>query len=106
MLINTLPVTAAGRNVMAPVSVQPFLFQVKQQPEVTVEQSEIDSFIWLPVKEFQDRNRHEIREALPGRFRPVFPLEDYYIWGFTYGLLCFILNVKSTGFGESISEDL
>ena len=93
MSFRQLPLAAAGRNVMAPILVQPFLFHLENRPTVTVETSEIESYLWLEVETFMDRSRHEVREVLPGRFRPVFPLEDYYLWGFSYGLLCSIFEL-------------
>ena len=78
---------------MAPILVQPFLFDLKKRPAVIVEPSEIESYLWLEIGTFMDRSRHEIREVLPGLFRPVFPLEDYYLWGFSYGLLCSIFEL-------------
>ncbi len=37
---------------------------------------------------FTKAEKHRCVEVLPGMMRPVFPLNDYYVWGFTYGLLC------------------
>jgi 8-oxo-dGTP diphosphatase len=94
LLSRQLPVTLAGRNVEAPIQVQPFIFTLVRRPAVIVETSEIDSYLWLDVDKFTDKNRHVTEEALPSRFYPVYPLEDYFIWGFTYGLLCSILKVN------------
>ena len=94
VLNRTLPLALAGRNVKAPIQVQPFLFTLVKRPPVIVETSEIDSYLWLDVNKFTDTNRHSREEALPSRLYPVYPLEDYFIWGFTYGLLCSILEVN------------
>jgi hypothetical protein len=40
---------------------------------------------------FQNIELHESVEMLPGHLFPAFPLEDYYLWGFTYRLLRTIL---------------
>jgi len=93
-LSRQLPIAAAGRNVIAPVQVQPYLFTLKQRPRVTVEISEIDTYLWLDIEKFIDKNRHVIKEVLADRLFPVYPLDDYFIWGFTYGLLCSILEVN------------
>lgn len=92
-LQKILPLTPAGRNVAAPVMVQPFLFELPSRPPITIETREIESFIWLESAAFKDRNRHEMVEILPNRIRPAFPLTDYYVWGFTYGILCRLLEV-------------
>ena len=77
MLTKTLSVTAAGRNVLAPVTVQPFLFELQRQPPVVVEESEIETFVWLDIEQFQDTTKHKLIEVLPGMIRPVYPLADY-----------------------------
>ena len=83
----------AGRNVKAPILVQPYLFEFSNRPEVIVEVAEIDSYLWIDTESFREKHRHIETEALPGRFRPAFPLGDYYVWGFTYQLLCSVLQV-------------
>ena len=86
----------AGRNVQAPILVQPYVFQLAHRPFVTVERKEIDSHVWLPVNSFMKIENHRVIEILPGMKRPVFPMNEYYIWGFTYGLLCRLLDIDST----------
>lgn len=90
---DVLAPSYAGRNVKAPVLVQPYLFEFSTRPAVIVEPSEIDSYLWIETDLFRDKKRHIETEALPGRFRPAFPLRDYYVWGFTYHLLCSVLQV-------------
>jgi len=92
-LSRRLPAALAGRNVQASIQVQPFLFSLPQRPRVVVETSEIENYLWLDTDKFVNKNRHVVEEVLPSRFYPVYPLEDYYIWGFTYGLLCSILEL-------------
>ena len=88
--------TRAGRNVKAPVVVQPYVFRLSARPEVIIEEKEIDRHVWLAVHSFKDVANHRVVEAMPGMIRPVFPMADYYIWGFTYGLLCRLLDVDQT----------
>lgn len=87
--------TPAGRNVKSPILVQPYVFQLAARPPVSVEQREIDSHVWLSVRSFTQVDTHQVIEVLPGMHRPVFPMNDYYIWGFTYGLLCRLLRLDS-----------
>lgn len=94
LLSRRLPSAFAGRNVKAPIHVQPYLFSLDQRPRVVVETSEIKNYLWLEVEKFVDKNRHVVQEVLPSRYSPVYPLEDYYLWGFTYGLLCSLLEVN------------
>jgi 8-oxo-dGTP pyrophosphatase MutT (NUDIX family) len=90
-----LALAFAGRNVEAPILVQPYLFEIGSRPEVVVETSEIESFTWLDIQAFRNLDLHFHAEPLPGKFRPVFPIEDYYVWGFTYQVLCSVLGVES-----------
>ena len=94
-LAHVLPSAPAGRNVKAPILVQPYLFQLSSRPAVSVERAEIDSYLWLDIDAFRDKKRHIETEALPGLFRPAFPLGDYYVWGFTYSVLCSVLDVEA-----------
>lgn len=82
----------AGSCLSASVLVQPFLFVLSEIPDVLVEQSEIQSYHWLDIAAFRDPRAHAEAEVLPSRIYPVFPLEDYYVWGFTYKLLCRIFK--------------
>lgn len=93
--------TPAGRNVQAPILVQPYVFSLSRCPSVTLEEKEIDSHAWLSVKSFTRLENHRIIEVRPGMHRPVFPMKEYYIWGFTYGLLCRLLNVDSSKIARS-----
>lgn len=87
-LSQILSPARAGRSVMAPVLVQPYVFEIGIRPEVMVEEKEIENYLWLSVASFTKAEKHRCVEVLPGMMRPVFPLNDYYVWGFTYGLLC------------------
>lgn len=95
-LHQTCAPARAGRNVKAPILVQPYVFRLADRPEVTIEEKEIARHVWLPVSSFTDLTNHRIVETMPGMTRPVFPMDDYYIWGFTYGLLCRLLEVDQS----------
>ena len=86
-LCQELPVTPVGRLMCIHMLVQPYLFQVAERPQVAVDPREISSAHWLEVADFRDERRHHMREMVPGMNFPAFPLEDYYLWGFTYGVL-------------------
>ena len=94
-LQRILPPTQAGRNVKAPILVQPYLFHLEVRPTVTVEQAEIDSYVWLEIDTFMKKHRHTTAEVFPERFYPVFPLKDYFLWGFSYKLLCSVLEIAN-----------
>ena len=82
----------AGRNVKAPILVQPYVFRLSERPQVTIEEKEIACHVWLSVNAFMDFSNHRVVEIRADMIRPVFPMDDYYIWGFTYGLLCRLLG--------------
>jgi 8-oxo-dGTP diphosphatase len=91
-LVKTLSLEPAGRNYTTPLWVQPYLFKLKRQPLLELEQEEIQSACWLPAARFQNKELHSQVEMVPGSLFPVLPLEDYYLWGFTYRLLESILT--------------
>jgi len=82
----------AGRNVKAPILVQPYVFRLSEQPPVIIEEKEIARFTWLPTEAFKNGARHRIVEVRSSMIRPIYPMDDYFIWGFTYGLLCRLLD--------------
>lgn len=91
-LQQTWETARAGRNVKAPILVQPYVFRLSERPEVTIEEKEIACHVWLSVDSFMDSTNHRLVEIWPDMIRPVFPMAEYYIWGFTYGLLCRLLG--------------
>ena len=86
-LRQALPAAPVGRLMRIQMLVQPYLFQIAKRPDIAVDPREIASAHWLEVADFRDERRHHKREMLPGMNFPAFPLEDYYLWGFTYGVL-------------------
>lgn len=92
-LQQELPLEPAGRNFSRPLWVQPFIFTLPARPPLQLEIKEVQSACWLEIARFKDPERHLSVEMLPGRVFPAYPLEDYYLWGFTYRLLCSILHV-------------
>ena len=94
-LEKSVEASYAGSCLNASVLVQPYLFCLSDRPEVQIEPSEIESYHWLDLASFRDYAAHVEAEMLPARMYPVFPLKDYYVWGFTYKLLCKTFNVGS-----------
>jgi 8-oxo-dGTP pyrophosphatase MutT (NUDIX family) len=90
-LQQRLPLEPAGRNLHRPLWVEPFMFTIPNHPPLTLCRREIQSACWLNARVFQNIELHESVEMLPGHIFPAFPLEDYYLWGFTYRLLRAIL---------------
>jgi 8-oxo-dGTP pyrophosphatase MutT (NUDIX family) len=86
-LYETLPAAPVGKLMRIHMLVQPYLFQVTERPQIAVDPLEITSAHWLEVAAFRDERRHRQQQMLPGMNFPAFPLGDYYLWGFTYGVL-------------------
>lgn len=94
-LLQELPLEPAGRNFSRPLWVQPFMFTLSAPPPLQLETKEIESGCWLDIASFRDPAKHRSVEMLPGQFFPAYPLDDYYLWGFTYRLLCSILHMDN-----------
>ncbi len=94
-LQQRLPPETAGQRLQNHVVVEPFLFTIAKRPNLTLCPEEIQSACWLQVEKFQNPARHKSVEMLPGLLFPAYPLEDYYLWGFTYRLLLNILQMDN-----------
>lgn len=91
-LIKTLQPEAAGQNFQLLLWVQPYLFSLPSRPEITLDTREIVDSVWVAEREFNNPSNHTETEMVPGRFFPTFPLQDYYLWGFSYKLLMKIIR--------------
>jgi len=94
-LLQELPKTPAGHRLLRPLWVQPFLFRLADRPPLRLDTREIQGAVWLDAQVFQDPARHCQAEMLPGQLFRAFPLQEYYLWGFTYRLLCSILGIEA-----------
>jgi len=92
-----LPARYAGSRLNSLILVQPYVFQLEVRPVLRLEPREIQSYCWLPLESFQRLELHVEAEVLPDRVAPAFPLDDYYLWGFTYGLLKNLLELEEAG---------
>jgi 8-oxo-dGTP pyrophosphatase MutT (NUDIX family) len=90
-LQQRLPHEPAGRIFHSRLWVAPFLFTISNPPSLILCQKEIQGAYWLNVKQFKNIELHKNVELLPGQIFPAYPLDDYYLWGFTYRLLKTIL---------------
>jgi 8-oxo-dGTP pyrophosphatase MutT (NUDIX family) len=88
-----LPASYAGSRLNSLILVQPYIFQLQERPVLQLEEKEIQSYCWLATQTFQQKSMHIEAEVLPNRYFPAFPLDDYYLWGFTYGLLKNVLEL-------------
>lgn len=91
---GVLPPSLAGARVNSPILVQPYIFHLEERPQLELAEEEIQSYSWLPARDFQNMNLHVEAEVLPNMYFPAFPIDDYYLWGFTYGLLKNLLDLS------------
>lgn len=88
-----LPACYAGSRVNSLILVQPYVFHLEERPPLQLNEREIQSYCWLETQSFQQKELHVEAEVLPNRYFPAFPLDDYYLWGFSYGLLKNLLKI-------------
>ena len=86
-LIKTLQPEAAGQNFQHLLWVQPYLFSLTHRPEIELDTTEVVNSVWVTENDFALPSLHSETEMVPGQLFPTFPLQDYYLWGFTYRLL-------------------
>lgn len=91
-LIQTLKPEPAGHKLHHLIWVQPFLFSLSKRPEIVLDKVEIANSSWISAEEFVRPSSHSKTEMIPGKVFPTFPLQDYYLWGFTYKLLLKIIE--------------
>jgi len=91
-LIKDLTPEPAGRDSSTLLWVKPYFFSIPQRPPLHLDRQEIANGHWLKVEEFNNHTLHKKVELIPGRSFWAFPFHNYYIWGFTYRLLCKILK--------------
>lgn len=94
-LQRRFPLEPAGLNLRSPLWVQPFLFTILNPPPLSLCRREIRGAYWLETQLFENMDLHENVEMVPGRLFPAYPLDDYYLWGFTYRLLQAVLQTDS-----------
>ncbi len=88
--IRPLPLALAGSAIGNPTPVQPYLFEVKHKPDLVLLSAEVASAHWVEEGYLLDPDNHVFAPMLPqvpDRKFPGIPLADYFIWGFTYGIL-------------------
>ena len=91
---GSLPAALAGSRFNSPILVQPYLFHLQARPNLKLEATEIQSHYWLETELFLDPSLHVTAEVIPDSYYPAFPLEDYFLWGFTYRLLKNLLETQ------------
>ncbi len=92
-LQEQLALEPAGRLLSRPMMVQPYIFTLAEPPSLRLDPKEIQGALWLDAERFRSKHLHQKVELLPGQSFPAYPIDDYYLWGFTYRLLRAILKM-------------
>lgn len=95
-LTRELPPSYAGKSAGNTIGVAPYLFEIIEQMETTLNPAEAEDHVWIPVALLADRSRHRW-QRIPGFANPtMFPAIDLKgtpLWGFTYRVLCDLLGI-------------
>jgi 8-oxo-dGTP pyrophosphatase MutT (NUDIX family) len=89
-LVRELPLALAGATLGRITPVQPYLFEISERPNLVLLESEVASVHWVAESFILEPSNHMVGPMLaqaPERHFPGLPLADYFIWGFTYGIL-------------------
>ena len=94
-LVRSLVRTEAGNALSRPISVTPFLFELEEAPEVTLDASECAAHFWVAESHLRDPEQQLWISPLSGQDRrfPAVRLGDGHLWGFTYRVLADLLEL-------------
>lgn len=94
-LVKRYPVHRAGNHLRQWVPVTPFLFELEQQPQISLQYSEIRCYEWLDLEYLSNSDNVLRCPLVPGQpemFYPCIPATDGFVWGFTLEMLLLVIN--------------
>lgn len=94
---RALPLSKAGRLHKEPVIVAPFLWQIPEPVELTLDKTEIASASWIELSYLTNPDNYDSGVIAPQYAEREFPyirMADTPLWGFTYNVLMGFLNEK------------
>jgi 8-oxo-dGTP diphosphatase len=89
-LVKPLPLAQAGATLGRITPVQPYLFEIQGRPDLVLCEEEVASAHWVTESFLRAPASHvraPMLKQMPERQFPGVPLADYFIWGFTYGIM-------------------
>lgn len=99
-MTERLPDSDAGRRVGRVVRVAAFAFRVPEPLPFTLQASEAEEAVWMPVARVLDLTHHRV-QAVPGlppeMLFPSIDVGGVPLWGFTYRMICRWLRVEPPG---------
>jgi len=99
-MTERLPDSDAGRRVGRVVRVAGFAFKVPEPLPFTLQASEAEEAVWVPVAKLLDLRLHRMQEVPglpPGMRFPAIDIGGVPLWGFTYRAICRWLDVEPPG---------
>ncbi len=93
-LIKQYPVRRAGNHLNQAVPVTTFLFELTEQPAITLQTSEISCHEWLELEYISDKaniTRRAMSPRCPHVLFPCLPATAGFVWGFTYETLMMVI---------------
>lgn len=89
-LVKPLTLAQAGMATGRVTAVQPYLFEIAERPDLVLCEEEVASAHWVAESFLLTPTSHvraQVLRQTPERRFPGVPLADYFIWGFTYGIM-------------------
>jgi 8-oxo-dGTP pyrophosphatase MutT (NUDIX family) len=81
---------AVGRGRPLDLIISPFVYALKQSVEPSVNQNEVESAVWIPLRVLRsEQSRTTYRRSLDGTEAefPAYAYKSYVVWGLTYRIL-------------------
>ena len=94
---RALPISKAGRLQKHPVIVAPFLWEIPERLDLTLDETEIATACWLELSFLSNPDNHDKGVIAPEYDKREFPyirLGENPLWGFTYMVLMNYLNER------------
>jgi len=93
-LIKQYPVRHAGSYLTKPTPVTTYLFELKEQPVIQLQQEEISGHEWLELGYVSDQAnivKRPMSPRCPDRLFPCLPASQGVVWGFTFETLMMVI---------------
>lgn len=91
--LSHVPVVNTGRH---PMVISPYVFELSGTPELTLETSEVQKTLWVPLSFLEDRSN---RSTISRKFKGVsmdmacYHLDEHILWGLTLRMLDELVKV-------------
>lgn len=93
-LVKQYPVHQAGNHLNRPVRVTTYLFELREQPAIRLQTSEISCHEWLELEYIADKSNiieRPMSPRCPDVLFPCIPVTEGFVWGFTFEMLMLVI---------------